>query len=133
MCKLAHNCLSYGIQAIAAECYTLGVKAGADPEVLAETIRNGAVGRAVHFNFIFYETFFKGKFDEPHFPIKGAVKDVGLALELAREHDVPMTIGNIAYGELITGLNRGWGEDDARRAMTLQEERAGGVQVRFSE
>ena len=30
VCKLAHNCLSYGIQAIAAECYTLGVKAGAD-------------------------------------------------------------------------------------------------------
>ena len=50
-----------------------------------------------------------------------------------REHDVPMAIGNIAYGELITGLNRGWGEDDARRAMTLQEERAGGVQMRVSE
>lgn len=133
VCKLAHNCMSYSIQAIAAECYTLGVKAGADPEVLAEVIRNSAVGRAVHFNFIFYETFLKGKFDEPHFPMKGAVKDVGLALELAREYDVPMTIGNIAYGELITGLNRGWGDDDARRAMTLQEERAGGVQVRIPE
>ena len=133
VCKLAHNCMIYGIQAIAAECYTLGVKAGASPEVLAETIRNGAVGRGVQFHFIFPETFFKGKFDEPHFPMKGAVKDVGLALELAREHDVPMVIGNIAYGELIAGLNRGWAEDDARRAMTLQEERAGGAQMRFSE
>ena len=133
VCKLAHNCMSYGIQALAAECYTLGVKAGAAPEVLAETIRNGAVGRGVHFHFIFPETLFKGKFDEPHFPMKGSVKDVGLALRLAREHDVPMAIGNIAYGELITGLNRGWGEDDARRAMTLQEERAGGVQMRIPE
>ena len=133
VCKLAHNCMIYGIQAIAAECYTLGVKAGASPEVLAETILNGAVGRGVQFHFIFPETLFKGKFDEPHFPMKGAVKDVGLALELAREHDVPMVIGNITYGELITGLNRGWAEDDARRAMTLQEERAGGAQMRFSE
>ena len=133
VCKLAHNCMSYGIQALAAECYTLGVKAGAAPEVLAETIRNGAVGRGVHFHFIFPETFFQGKFDEPHFPMKGSVKDVGLALELAREHDVPMAIGNIAYGELITGLNRGWGDDDARRAMTLQEERAGGVKMRIPE
>ncbi len=133
VCKLAHNCLGYGIQAIAAECYSLGVKAGAAPEVLAETIRNGAVGRGVHFHYIFPDTFFKGKFDDPHFPIKGAVKDVSLALQLAREHDVPMTIGNIAHGELVTGLNRGWGEDDARRAMTLQEERAGGVKMRISE
>ncbi len=133
VCKLAHNCMSYGIQTLAAECYSLGVKAGASPDVLAETIRNGAVGRGVHFHFIFPETFFKGKFDEPHFPMKGAVKDVGLALRLAREHDVPMAIGNIAYGELISGLNRGWGEDDARRAMTLQEERAGGARMRVSE
>lgn len=131
VCKLAHNCLGYGIQAIAAECYTLGVKAGAAPEAVAEAILNGAVGRGVHFSFLFPETFLKGKFDEPHFPLKGAVKDVGLALEMAREHRVPMTMGGIAYRELVAGLNRGWGEDDARRAMTLQEERAG-VRVRIS-
>lgn len=132
VCKLAHNCLGYGIQAIAAECYTLGVKAGASPEAVAEAILNGAVGRGAHFSFIFPETFLKGKFDDPHFPLKGAVKDVGLALELGRERRVPMTMGNVAYQELLAGLNRGWGEDDARRAMTLQEERAG-VRVRVSE
>lgn len=132
VCKLAHNCLGYGIQAIAAECYTLGVKAGASPEAVAEAILNGAVGRGVHFSFLFPETFLKGKFDEPHFPLEGAVKDVGLALELSREHRVPMAMGAIAYQELVAGLNRGWGEDDARRAMTLQEERAG-VRVRISE
>lgn len=133
ICKLAHNLLGYGIQAIAAECYTLGVKAGAEPAAVAEAIRNGAVGRGVHFDFIFPETFLKGKFDAPHFPMKGAAKDVSFALALAREHRVPMTMGNIAYQELIAGLNRGWGEDDARRAMTLQEERAGGVSVRVRE
>ncbi len=132
ICKLAHNCLGYAIQAAAAECYTLGVKAGAAPQAVAEAIQNGAVGRGVHFHFIFPETFLRGKFDAPHFPMKGAVKDVGLALELAREHAVPMEIGDIAYRELTAGVERGWGEDDARRAMTLQEERAGGVQVRIA-
>ena len=132
VCKLAHNCLGYGIQTIAAECYTLGVKAGAEPAALAEAILNGAVGRAVHFNFVFPETYLKGKFDEPHFPLKGALKDVGLALELSREFQVPMAVGNLAYQELTAAMNRGWGEEDARKAMLLQEERAGDVRVRVN-
>ncbi len=45
----------------------------------------------------------------------------------------PGAAGNVAYQETIAGLHRGWGEDGARRATALQEERAGGVRVRISE
>ena len=130
VCKLVHNCIGYGIQTIAAECYTLGVKAGVEPGALTEAVANGAVGRGVHFSFVFPETYFQGKFDEPHFPVKGAQKDVGLALKLGREHNVPMAIGNLVIQDLTSAVNKGWGEEDARKAMLLQEERAGNIRVR---
>jgi len=133
VCKLVHNCIGYGIQAIAAECYTLGVKAGVDPAALTEAVANGAVGRGIHFSFVFPETYFQGKFDKPLFPVKGAHKDVGLALKLGREHNVPMAIGNLVIQELTAAINRGWGEEDARKAMLLQEERAGNIRVRVPE
>ncbi len=132
VCKLSHNCLSYGLQMIAAECYTLGVKAGAEPAALAEFIHYGGVGRAVHFDFIYPETYLQGKFDPPQFTLKGALKDVGLALQMAREYQVPMAVGNLAYQELTAAMNRGWGEEDSRKAMLLQEERAGDVRVRVN-
>ena len=34
--KLMHNCIGYGLQTIVAECLTLGVKAGVDPQPLFE-------------------------------------------------------------------------------------------------
>jgi 3-hydroxyisobutyrate dehydrogenase len=65
--------------------------------------------------------------------VKGAHKDVGLALKLGREHNVPMAIGNLVIQDLTAAINRGWGEDDARKAMLLQEERAGNIRVRVPE
>jgi 3-hydroxyisobutyrate dehydrogenase len=55
---------------------------------------------------------------------------VTLALQMARDFGVPMRIGEIALGELVACIERGWGERDCRVAMTLQEERAG-VSVRM--
>jgi hypothetical protein len=43
-----------------------------------------------------------------------------------------MAVGNLAYQELTAAMNRGWGEEDARKAMLLQEERAGDVRVRVN-
>jgi 3-hydroxyisobutyrate dehydrogenase len=130
ICKLMHNCIVYGIQTIAAECYTLGVKAGVDPAPLAETIANGTAGRGVLFSFSFPETYFQGKFDPPQFALGLAHKDVGLAVALGREYNVPMALGNLVFQELTAAMNRGWKGRDSRVAMLLQEERAGDVQVR---
>jgi len=54
-------------------------------------------------------------------------------LELGREYDVPMTAAGHAYNELTSAVNRGWGEMDSRISLLLQEERAGGVEVRFDD
>ncbi|MDE2686847.1 MAG: NAD(P)-dependent oxidoreductase [Chloroflexota bacterium] len=129
--KLMHNCIGYGLQTIVAECLTLGVKAGVDPEPLYQAISNGSVGRGSSFANTYPNTFLAGNFDPPSFALRLAHKDVSLALELAREYGVPMSVGNIAHQELTAALNRGWADKDSRIAMTLQEERAGDVEVRI--
>ena len=52
-------------------------------------------------------------------------------MSLAREFDVPMAMGNLALQEMMSAMNRGWGNRDSRSAMLLQEERAGGIEVRI--
>lgn len=128
--KLMHNCIGYGLQTIVAECLTLGVKAGVDAAPLFEAICNGSVGRGSTFANTYPNTYLAGNFDPPSFALRLAHKDVGLALELAREYGVPMSVGSVAYQEMTAALNRGWADKDSRIAMLLQEERAGGVEVR---
>ena len=39
-------------------------------------------------------------------------------------------MGSVAYQELTSAMNNGWENDDSRKAMLLQEQRAGNVKVR---
>jgi len=127
--KLAHNCASFAVQAVLAEVFTLGVKAGVEPLALFRALRQGATGRQRTFDRL-VEHFLPGRYDPPRFALRLAHKDMVLALELARECGVPMRMGAIGLEELEEAIARGWGERDARVAMTLQEERAG-VRVRL--
>ncbi len=122
--KLAHNCTSFAVQAVLAEVFTLGVKAGVEPLALFKALRQGATGRKRTFDRL-PEHFLAGKYDPAAFTLRLAHKDMSLALELAREVGVPMQIGEISFGELSEAMQRGWSERDCRVAMTLQEERAG--------
>jgi 3-hydroxyisobutyrate dehydrogenase len=122
--KLAHNAASFMVQTALAEAMTLGVKAGVEPLALFRALRQGATGRARTFDRL-VEQFLPGRYDPPAFALRLAHKDMSLALELARSVGVPMHAGEHAFAELSEALARGWGERDARVAMTLQEERAG--------
>jgi 3-hydroxyisobutyrate dehydrogenase-like beta-hydroxyacid dehydrogenase len=131
ICKLMHNCALYTLQTAVAECLTLGVKAGVDPKALWKVLRDGAVGQGVLFQRSLPETYFLGKFEPPNFALKLAFKDVSLATSLGKEFGVPMATSNLAFHELLSAMNRGWGDRDSRSAMLLQEERSGGIQVRM--
>jgi 3-hydroxyisobutyrate dehydrogenase len=122
--KLAHNCASFTVQTALAEIFTLGVKAGVAPLALFRAIRQGATGRKRTFDRL-AEQFLPGKYDPPGFALRLAHKDLGLALELAREVGVPMQVAQVAMKEFEEALRRGWGERDSRTPMLLQEERAG--------
>lgn len=126
--KLVHNMAGYAINVALAEVFTLGVKAGVEPLLLFEAVRQGALGRARSFDRL-TDQFLPADFDTVAFSLKLAVKDVRLATELGRELDVPMKVANITLAEMQEALNRGWGQRDSRVAMLLQEERAG-VEIR---
>src|SRR5438067_908060 len=112
-----------------AEVFTLGVKAGVEPERLLEAIQGGAYGQGNMLKQRIPDRIFKGGFDQAGFYLALARKDVGLATELAREFNVPMKVAGLAEQALIEGLARGWDAKDASAIWMLQEERAG-VKVR---
>jgi 3-hydroxyisobutyrate dehydrogenase len=122
--KLVHNCSGYAIIAALAETFTMGVKAGLDPIVLFEAIRQGAIGRRRTFDALI-DQFLPNTYDPPAFALRLAHKDVSLALALGREVAVPMRICNLTLEEMTEALNRGWADRDSRVSMLLQEERAG--------
>ena len=126
--KLVHNLSGYIIQTALAEAFTMGVKAGVEPEGLWEAVRAGALGRRRTFDSL-ARNFLPGHFDPPDFALELAHKDVALACELGREYEVPMRLAHLTLQEMTEAMNRGWGGRDSRSAMLLQEERAG-VEVR---
>ena len=133
ICKLMNNAFQYGMEVLLSESLTLGVKAGVNTQKLVECLRNGGGGRGNILNVTFPQTYLKGKFDPPRFKLTGAQKDVSLALELARQHDVPMASATHTYNEMTSAINRGWGDLDSRVSLLLQEERAGNIEVRITD
>ncbi|MFQ5933531.1 MAG: NAD(P)-dependent oxidoreductase, partial [Dehalococcoidia bacterium] len=129
VCKLVHNSVSAATRLAVVEGFTLGVKAGVDPMKMWRAVRWGMFGRnaSVHG---FDKNLFIGKFDPPSFALKLMSKDVSLAMQLARECQVPMSIIGLAEQELLEAMARGWGDRDSSAAEVLQEERAG-IQVRI--
>jgi 3-hydroxyisobutyrate dehydrogenase len=122
--KLVHNTAGYAVLAALAEVFTLGVKAGVEPLVLWQAVRQGAFGRRRTFDRL-AEQFLPQQFDPAAFSLKLAHKDITLATELGRELNVPLRVAALVHEELTEALNRGWAERDSRIFMLLQEERAG--------
>jgi 3-hydroxyisobutyrate dehydrogenase len=94
-----------------------------DPAILFNALRQGTTGRSRTFDRL-AEQFLSGKYDPAAFALRLAYKDMNLALALAQSCGVPMRMVEIAAADMAEGVQRGWGERDARIALTLQEERA---------
>lgn len=127
--KLAHNLAYIATRSVLAECFTLGVKGGVEPEALLEAMRGSAFGQGLMLSHFLPEMVFKGSFEPVRFAMRLAHKDVTLATGLARELNVPMAMGALTEQLLAEAMARGWGDRDYGTAFLLQEERAG-VQVR---
>jgi 3-hydroxyisobutyrate dehydrogenase-like beta-hydroxyacid dehydrogenase len=128
--KLVHNLSGYILQTALAETFSMGVKAGLEPDALWEAVRQGAIGRRRTFDTL-HRNFLPAKFDPPDFALDLARKDVALACELGREFEVPMKLANVTLAEMTEAMNRGWARRDSRIAMTLQMERTG-VDIKVS-
>ena len=122
--KLVHNMASTAINAIMGEVMTLGIKAGLDAAPLWEAIRTGAGGRMRSFDNI-GRRFLQAKLDPPSFALRLVTKDIALAMQLARENNVPMRLCNLVMQDLTEAMNRGWDNRDSQSFLVLQQERAG--------
>jgi 3-hydroxyisobutyrate dehydrogenase-like beta-hydroxyacid dehydrogenase len=121
--KLVHNLTAFQLDCAFAEMFTLGVKAGVEPEALWKGLKASYLGRRKTFDGLPAQ-FLVGEFDEVVFSLALAHKDVKLATDLAREHEVPTRMADLTFAELSEAMNRGWAGRDCRAAMLLQEERA---------
>jgi len=129
-CKILHNCAVFCADLAMVECLTAGIKAGVAPETLIEVFQKSGLGRNHDLHVALPARLFRGNFSPPHFALKTALKDMGLATELARALEVPMAMASRCEQEMREAVARGWGDADENIFLTLQEERAG-VQVRY--
>ena len=128
--KLAHNLVRRGIGLAIGEGVVLGTKAGVDPELLWSCMHWGLDVQLHQLAKTFSETVFKGNYEAPaNFGIGLSRKDVGLATELGRQHNVPMPIAALVEQIMVRAIGRGWSDQSTASLFRLQEE-AAGIEVR---
>jgi 3-hydroxyisobutyrate dehydrogenase-like beta-hydroxyacid dehydrogenase len=123
--KLINNMISFGCAIIVFEGMVLGAKAGIDMRMLREIIRN-STGSNYHVQ-ITLPIIFGGNF-EPGFRVNLAIKDIGLALEMAKECSVPTLIGAVVEQRLLEAKASGLG-DKGTQPLILPLERLAGVEM----
>ena len=122
--KIVHNLIALTTRMAVAEGMSLGIKAGLDPVELWNAVRQGAIGRSRTLDTL-AEKYLCASYDQPTFALRLAYKDFNLAMDLAREFDVPMPIGDVAHQDYQAAMDRGLAELDSKIPMNLQNERAG--------
>src|SRR5437879_256983 len=125
--KLANNILCGAIAASIAEAFVLGVKAGADVDTMAKII-GVSTGASWQLSNQFPMRAFNGSF-QPGFMTDLLHKDLGLALDLAAEHQVPVALTALTRQMYEMARAKGFGSEDYTSLMKVLEEMAG-VEVR---
>ena len=122
--KLLHNGLGAAVAVAVAETLATCVQSGVDPYVFDEVVRNGG---GMAFGTYFdrrVRRMLDGDFS-PTFAVELMLKDVGLALALARSAKVPTPIleeTQRTFGEAVAG---GWGKEDFSAVTHVIEKRIG--------
>ncbi|HXP05989.1 MAG TPA: NAD(P)-dependent oxidoreductase [Stellaceae bacterium] len=127
--KIMHNSATFTLDLVMAECWTTAVKAGIDAATIVKVFTEAALGNQMNLKVRLPATYLRGDFDA-RFSLALAHKDLGLALQLARETDTPMRLAAICEQEMSEAVARGWADRDASIFLKLQEERAN-IEVRL--
>jgi len=128
MLKLLNNMLSLSALAMSCEAMVAGVKAGLDPDLMIAAInagsgRNSATQDKIP-RAVLTRTFDFG------FPISGALKDVGLAVDECQALGVPIWVGAAARQLWQYAYAQGEPKRDITSLVTYLEKLAGGVTVK---
>jgi 3-hydroxyisobutyrate dehydrogenase len=119
--KLTNNLMALSTGLIVQEALLMGVKAGIPAARLYEIWNTASASRLVQG----VPQLLKKQFDNPSFSLALAAKDVGLAVEAARELAVPMTVGAAASQVYTRSLAKGLGPLFLSATLLAIEEEAG--------
>jgi len=120
--KLVNNVMSMGNMLVAAEAFVLGVKAGMDPTRLFDILKTSA-GRSYHFEKRLPNILARNF--APGFTVDLARKDLGLAVDMARSHDVPVPAASLLHQLYNAASALGDGKNDFASIVKLFESWAG--------
>jgi len=127
--KLLNNLIAHSLTVIASEALALGVKAGASLELLAGALQHGT-GQNRVLDELLPGSVFRGDW-RPGLRLDLAIKDLGLASDLAQRHDVPLQALDRLRDLYERASRRGWDDLSAHAVVRLIEE-ASGVELRFA-
>ena len=121
--KIVNNMLAGAIAAATAEAFLLGVKAGAEVDMMAKII-GVSTGASWQLANQFPLRAFNGSF-QPGFMTDLLHKDLGLALDLAAERQAPVMITALTRQLYEMARAAGYGRDDYTSVLKVLEEIAG--------
>ena len=120
--KLVNNTMTMGNVLVAAEAFTMGVKAGVDPKVLFEVLSNSG-GRSHHFLKRFPHAIQRDF--AARFSMDMGIKDLRLALGLGQQVEAPMPVAGLGAQLYAAAAAEGLGSQDFVAILRLFEEWAG--------
>ena len=128
--KLCNNLAGESYAVILAEILTLGVRGGVDLKTLVNVIGN-STGRSPRLTQAFPRGVFRREFGNAFFPASLMAKDVHLALELAHDLGVPVTMSEQVDHDMRYVIEKGWGDLTFDVVVRAQEDRTG-VELRLT-
>lgn len=126
--KIVNNMMTMGNVLVAAEAFSVGVKAGIAPDLLFEVLSRSG-GRSHHFTKRFPNAL-AGDF-KPGFSVALGEKDLGLALELSRSLGMPSPTTGLVRQMYRIAMSEGLSSEDIVAVLKLFE-KWGRVQARGS-
>jgi 3-hydroxyisobutyrate dehydrogenase-like beta-hydroxyacid dehydrogenase len=124
--KLTQNLVLANLFQGFAEGMVLAVKGGVAPQLMLDILDNSAAKSGL---ISFKAPFVLARNFETNFSTKWLHKDVGLALDSAKDMDVPLPITALTEQMLRATIAKGWGDDDFCSSIRVLEEWAS-IEVR---
>lgn len=121
--KIVNNYMSIALNSLAAEALVLAERSGLDPD-LARQVMLGTVAGQGHFGTTYPAKVLKGDL-APGFMIDLAMKDLGLALDLAASLNAPAETGRAAAAAYEEARSEGRGREDWTAVYATMRRRAG--------
>jgi 2-hydroxymethylglutarate dehydrogenase len=129
--KIVNNLMLATFVSAISEGMVLGVKAGVEPDILLEALSKGSANSFALQNHI--KNFaMKGDFREGFFSVDYILKDLGIALDMGKEFQVPLLLGSLANQLYQSVRAKGKGKNYYPVIITMLEDLTG-VQVRSKE